>query len=837
MIGVILGLFLMYPGPSSLLAQVKLPCSTLGVTKPKLCVSVGVQNGYLRVREVELKHPPTTFPWGRYQSKKEVEDQLASYVAAVFSKQRLYEMDLPASSNSSPPQPINPLPPNEVKTLTEDSLCKAITRLKAIWPQGHELDLFIVNALPARLETLGLTMDTPLFHPSTRGSCSDSTETALLAFDIDPPIEKLDQVQTQFDLGAKALAPDGRLQKENDVRDWLQANYEKRFWIASAIRSHFEEYYRAAGFNPTVICAVSTVTKKFIVINESARIGRIRLPADDSGQHPDPATEKILYLLLETRQWEHFANHRQTDGNPLLVKAGDGSFALCLPQLDGKQCSQDDDLPSGDEEQRSLAYLNTFWLSDRGAALQSIGYSLITQNENLLPIDDIEKRTAVIDLVIQKIATGAKPSPAPTQTPSPSTTSKDPAERSNTAEFPGPPASPAVKVKTKMPGKNGRLVATDVNQLAASGDRVAPVDPAAPTPAVQGQSKLEYGVGVQYRPDQGVRFLADIQSIEKAIGPAILSASGQAGTDGTHAVGQGNLDLDWLWFETIHRRASLQISGSTDATAQRILGGIRTDERRTGGGLHAELEIFRDRDGLKWSIFAEPHRETASLTVAGTESAKVNLTTITLAGPLVFQHWNIVHPMNIVFTPEVKTGSSGANVSSPYAVTTVRVGLHRRLSNTKLLSMDLSSSFQMATSETPIVDLPSLGGSESVRGFQADDALGHLLWTIQSELWAPVPGTTNADEQGIKGFLKKNIRLAGFFDVGGVSDTKVTNLPGLASANRASIGGTREGPGLGIRFIQGLIALKFDWAYGFGQGVFGSGHGRFYISVSTNGAF
>ena len=85
--------------------------------------------------------------------------------------------------------------------------------------------------------------------------------------------------------------------------------------------------------------------------------------------------------------------------------------------------------------------------------------------------------------------------------------------------------------------------------------------------------------------------------------------------------------------------------------------------------------------------------------------------------------------------------------------------------------------------------------------------------------------------------MKKNVRLAGFFDIGGVSDTKVTSLPGLASANKASIQGLREGPGLGIRFIQGLIALKFDWAYGFGQGAFGSGHGRFYIGVSTNGAF
>src|SRR5437764_12716378 len=109
LIGAILGLFLMCTAPANLLAQVKLPCSNLGVTKPKLCVSVGVQNGYLRVREVELKHSPSSFPWGRYQSKKEVEEQLVAYVDTVFSKQRLYEMD-PPSPGSCSPQPIGPPP-------------------------------------------------------------------------------------------------------------------------------------------------------------------------------------------------------------------------------------------------------------------------------------------------------------------------------------------------------------------------------------------------------------------------------------------------------------------------------------------------------------------------------------------------------------------------------------------------------------------------------------------------------------------------------------------------------------------------------------------------------
>ena len=124
-------------------------------------------------------------------------------------------------------------------------------------------------------------------------------------------------------------------------------------------------------------------------------------------------------------------------------------------------------------------------------------------------------------------------------------------------------------------------------------------------------------------------------------------------------------------------------------------------------------------------------------------------------------------------------------------------------------------------------ELPSLGGDRTVRGFQYDDALGRKLWSLQSELWTPLPGTLNASGgNAAVSFLKQNVRLAGFADVGGIGDAYRHSTPGL-----------RKGVGGGIRFIQGLIALKVDWAYGFGQGAFGKGHGRFYIGVATNGGF
>jgi hypothetical protein len=226
----------------SLHAQSQLPCSTLGVTKPKLCTSVGVSDGYLHVLATEIKVPPK-FPWGAYPSKEHVESLLASYLETLFKKQRLYEMDLPMPTSGVPPVEV----PEKVKTLNASSLCDGVQTLKAIWPGGHELDLFIPNALPKRLGELKLNDETPLAGSSSKGSCQAPENLALLSFDIDPPVESMgvtnsdpaNRVEVHFDQGGQALDSDGRLLKEADVRKWLRENYEGRFWIAVEIRTHF----------------------------------------------------------------------------------------------------------------------------------------------------------------------------------------------------------------------------------------------------------------------------------------------------------------------------------------------------------------------------------------------------------------------------------------------------------------------------------------------------------------------------------------------------------------------------------------------------------------------
>jgi hypothetical protein len=96
--------------------------------------------------------------------------------------------------------------------------------------------------------------------------------------------------------------------------------------------------------------------------------------------------------------------------------------------------------------------------------------------------------------------------------------------------------------------------------------------------------------------------------------------------------------------------------------------------------------------------------------------------------------------------------------------------------------------------------------------------------------------TTNAN--GIQQFLRKNVRIALFYDVSDMQKTDVNPFPLVqSSASGQFVPGVRQGTGIGLRFIQVPIALKLDWAYGFGQSVSGVSHGRVYLGAATSGAF
>jgi hemolysin activation/secretion protein len=137
---------------------------------------------------------------------------------------------------------------------------------------------------------------------------------------------------------------------------------------------------------------------------------------------------------------------------------------------------------------------------------------------------------------------------------------------------------------------------------------------------------------------------------------------------------------------------------------------------------------------------------------------------------------------------------------------------------------DVTGTAGWASEQTPVFELLSFGGEQTVRGLRRDDILGLRLWSIQPEIWTPVPGVGDAT-QGVGAFLRQNMRLAFFSDFGGVYKTL------------GPLQGAKVGPGAGIRVHYGLIVLKLDWAKGFGDAATKAKWGRLYFSVMTTRAF
>jgi hypothetical protein len=739
-----------------------------------------------------------------------------------------------------------PIPQN-VAMLNADTLPDAMKTLTQ-WLDCHDCANLLNNMagnLPDQLSA------TPFDSVRTGDPGSDS----FFAFRVDKLLAKSSTVPSgtgtqpvcqelgvviRFDFGAAAYADEnGRLLSGVQVCNWVGAHYANQFWIAGEIKTHFDTLYTDIGLSPTVFVSQAGESRA-IHIAESFRVGRIIFPADRN----DPNTNKLAYLLLNTPDFERFPAatlHSLGAGGPIQ------GFLLCLPEVRGQKERQEagrgsavtegaaaphqkcDDqfLPTGDSQQSTLEYLNGLQFQQRQAELQTIGFSVDTVPEPALndSTPNAIFRVPAVDLYIQAAA-GSSVSDAPA-----SSSRKAPAP----ATAPGDVASRAGTGTQSQSAEASRLGMMAEPSLA--NPKVTPTDPTnveAPFLA-----NGEYGFQVAYRPGQSVRGSVLAQGANFQFGSAKGFLSGEVGGDGAHAFGSGSVNLDYLWFAKLRRRLSLQATGSSDATAQRLLGGVMADERRTGGNAYAELDVFRNIGGFLFRLTAEPRHEMVALSPKSGAQPTFHLTTIEVGALVSYGPLTALHPTALQVSPRVKFGLGLAATEPTYRVFTADGVLHQRVSNAGLISLDFAGRFQQASSATPIFELPSLGGGDSLRGFRTDDALGRTLWSVQTEIWIPVPGSLHArPDQPVWSFLRQQIRLAADFDAGGVENTDLGSTTGESLlAAQASAAGWRYGPGVGVRFIKGSLALKLDWGYGFGQGALGLGHGRFYVGVSRIAAF
>ena len=332
--------------------------------------------------------------------------------------------------------------------------------------------------------------------------------------------------------------------------------------------------------------------------------------------------------------------------------------------------------------------------------------------------------------------------------------------------------------------------------------------------------KRYLGGGLDYQPGQGARFFGLGQISRFPFLPDSLNnlsaKGGGQGTDG--ALGSINYFADYVFFNTLHRRVSVQLTVSSDLDANRNLNGSLTDERRHLGVARLEFEPFRDWSGSLLRFFAEGRRATVILQDVKPET-KQNLSTLELGGLYLFESSEVENPRRIRFEPKIRMGL-GLAVGEPRFNKWLTTGnFHQMLPGR--FEADVSGHLELASRATPRFELPSLGGAEVIRGFRRDDGLGRKLWSLQSELWIPLPiGDENS--QGFKAMLREKVKLAPFVDVAGL----------YKAVNTTS--GLRKSTGLGLRFIYNPIIFKIDYAYGFGPAATGGSRGKLHFSIGSN---
>jgi cell division septation protein DedD len=496
-----------------------------------------------------------------------------------------------------------------------------------------------------------------------------------------------------------------------------------------------------------------------IAVKETARIAHVILMNPDVAEHD---VDKVLWTVLTQHDFNVAMKHRP------VVKGGERTLDY----------TADLGYAAGDEPYALASRLQTQQLT-----LSQFGLSAL-----LIPSTRSTAQQTYQDLRIQK--TAANP-PADSTKPKPGAPTVDAHGQVavNPAPTPTPVANPAA---TPTPS---------------------------PAPAKAEKEKLWYvGGGGTYRPGQAFSVFGLVQRSRLSVPFANSTISGQLGYP-YGSVASLNYSADYIGFNQLHQRLSLRLNGSQDVQIHRFLLGQQLDEHRTGGFGQVMLEPFHDLDNSLLQVTAEVRRATVSEQNNVATQLKLNLSTVRVSGLYLFQTELSEHPHSFKLEPFVEVGLGLSATEPTFTLGGISANYHQALGS---IAADFTGHFENSTAGTPVVEQPSFGGADVMRGFRADDAIGLRYWSLQNELWFPLPRLAAAVSNTQLKTLLSQLRLAPFLDVGGAYQT-VSSAPGV-----------RLGPGMGLRFAMDRVVLKLDWAYGIGDAATGGSRGKFYFTLVSN---
>ncbi len=274
------------------------------------------------------------------------------------------------------------------------------------------------------------------------------------------------------------------------------------------------------------------------------------------------------------------------------------------------------------------------------------------------------------------------------------------------------------------------------------------------------------------------------------------------------------------------RLYELEIGVFSNFVHDRLLLGVRTDERRTGGAMSLGVRPLH-RTGphaLTFTVGLRHERTDLDPPPPG-EAAEV-LTTIRPGLGWEWRHDDRWPHFAWRVDPAIDFAFDAAGGSRAFVRPSIDSIFHtRHLSG---LETDMHLFAGSIDRSVPSYELWSLGGGRSVRGFEEDYRLGRNVAALQAELWIPIlpdpeaaaaraPSTPDAVPYSPP--VARLFKAAVFVDGGLVSGTPDGLNDAIAGA----------GAGLRILFPRQPLIIRLD--YGWGLGSPGS-DGHFYAGIN-----
>ena len=345
----------------------------------------------------------------------------------------------------------------------------------------------------------------------------------------------------------------------------------------------------------------------------------------------------------------------------------------------------------------------------------------------------------------------------------------------------------AVEKFVGVQDSDGRIM-PGVRLLSIVGDGSSSVTqlPNAPSRPLWGWVRLEGGA--RYRPGQGVSGSGGV--VLQKLGAKPQSFSFRTGGTAAGALGQFTYSHDFLFFDSLHRRLSVNASGGTETQYHRVLEGVAANERRIAASARGDLELIPERAGTFLGTWLELERTTVLVQRESRPDQSIKFAGINLGVSFSRLTQGLGLRRSISFAPKLEAALPLADSLADFRIGSIASSFAQELG--KGIEIHLSAHAAAASSGTPLVEMPVLGGAETVRGYRRDEALGRRFWALQNEIWVTPPFRGGAKWLD---WVRQNIKLAPFFDAGGMYQVaQVTPAPAGAPAadcvfglNRGSI--------------------------------------------------